>query len=54
MRSGSPAVSETSTIILFENPRTALLADTLTAPGQSTHVAAIFFSAMIKAMGCFA
>ena len=40
--------------MLLEKVRTALLADTLTAPGQATHVAAMFFFAMTKAIGCFA
>ena len=54
MRSGSPAVSEVSTTMLFEKVRTALLADTLTAPGQATHVAVMSFFAITQAMGCFA
>ena len=52
--SGRPGVSETSTTMLFEKPRTALLDVTLTVPGQSGQVAIPFFSVMTKAMGCFA
>ena len=52
MRSGRPAVSETSTMMFFEKERSALLADTLTAPVQSTQVAMASFSVMMKERAC--
>ena len=54
MSEGRAGTSVRSTTMLEAKSRTALLADRLTAPGQSTQVGVASFSAMTKTRGLLA